>query len=58
MRLQNSPDDLQLLSDAPAHHIFALLGPMYEYFFNDYESSTNNGKDEDGLPDVYCVIQV
>ena len=31
---------------------------MYEYFFNEYESSTNNGKDEDGLPDVYCVIQV
>lgn len=26
--------------------------------FNDYGSSTNNGKDEDGLPDVYCVIQV
>ena len=24
---KNTPDDLQLLSDAPAHHIFCLLGP-------------------------------
>ncbi|KAK8812414.1 hypothetical protein WA158_007648 [Blastocystis sp. Blastoise] len=43
---KNSPDDLQLLSDAPAHHIFALLGPV------------GQNTDDDGLPDVYCVIQV
>lgn len=25
---KNSPDDLQLLSDAPAHAVFVLLGPL------------------------------
>jgi len=25
---KNSPNDLQLLSDAPAHAVFALLGPF------------------------------
>jgi tRNA(Met) C34 N-acetyltransferase TmcA len=25
---KNSPNDLLLMSDAPAHHIFALLGPV------------------------------
>ena len=41
---QNSPNDLQMLSDAPAHHIFVLLGPV-------------DGK-MTGLPNVLCVIQV
>jgi len=41
---KNSPNDLQLLSDAPAHHIFCLLGPMSS------ESSS--------LPEVLCVVQV
>ena len=27
---KNSPNDLQMLSDAPAHHIFCLLGPISE----------------------------
>lgn len=40
---KNSPDDLQLLSDAPAHMLFVLLGPM---------------KEDQPLPDVYCVVQV
>jgi len=40
---KNSPDDLQLLSDAPAHMLFVLLGPM---------------KEDQPLPDVYCVAQV
>ena len=26
--LQNSPNDLQMLSDAPAHHVFCLFGPL------------------------------
>lgn len=26
---KNSPDDLQLLSDAPAHAVFVLLGPLH-----------------------------
>lgn len=44
---KNQPNDLQLLSDAPAHHIFALLGPAAE-------SQGNAGQ----LPDVLCVVQV
>lgn len=41
---QNSPNDLQLLSDAPAHHLFCLLGPV---------DPTRNA-----LPEVLCVVQV
>ncbi|KAL3153398.1 hypothetical protein ABBQ38_011736 [Trebouxia sp. C0009 RCD-2024] len=41
---KNTPNDLILMSDAPAHHLFALLGPVDE---------TQNA-----LPDVLCVVQV
>lgn len=41
---KNSPNDLQLLSDAPDQHIFVLLGPI--------DSNTSS------LPDIFCVIQV
>ncbi|KAL0697566.1 hypothetical protein Bca4012_053688 [Brassica carinata] len=41
---KNSPNDLQLLADAPAHHLFVLLGPVDE--------SKNQ------LPDILCVVQV
>ena len=41
---KNTPDDLQLLSDAPAHHIFCLLGPTRP--------------DMQTLPEVLCVVQV
>ena len=40
---KNSPNDLQLMSDAPAHHLFVLLGPV---------TSTN------AMPDILAVIQV
>lgn len=40
---KNSPNDLQLMSDAPAHQLFVLLGPQ--------------GGDG-GLPDVLAVVQV
>ncbi|KAL0395569.1 UNVERIFIED_CONTAM: RNA cytidine acetyltransferase 1 [Sesamum calycinum] len=40
---KNSPNDLQLMADAPAHHLFVLLGPVDE--------SKNH------LPDILCVIQ-
>ena len=40
---KNSPNDLQLMSDAPAHHLFVLLGPV---------------KEDQQLPDILCVIQV
>jgi len=41
---KNSPNDLQLMSDAPAHHLFCLLGPV--------------DPDQTTLPEVLCVIQV
>lgn len=41
---KNTPDDLQLMSDAPAHHLFCLLGPV------DPAQST--------LPEVLCFIQI
>lgn len=40
---KNSPNDLQLLSDAPAHQLFVLLAPVDE----------NDGR----LPEPLCVIQ-
>src|SRR5690606_7001828 len=39
---KNSPNDLQLMSDAPAHELFVLTGPIVE------------GR----LPEPLCVIQV
>ncbi len=41
---KNSPNDLQMLSDAPAHRLFVLLGPQRE--------------GSSGIPDVLCVVQV
>ncbi|KAL4195527.1 hypothetical protein AMTRI_Chr05g73770 [Amborella trichopoda] len=41
---KNSPNDLQLMADAPAHHLFVLLGPVDE--------------SKNVLPDILCVIQV
>lgn len=41
---KNSPDDLQLMSDAPAHQLFVLVPPNVE----------STGK----LPEPLCVIQV
>ena len=41
---KNTPNDLQLLSDAPAHRIFCLLGPV------DPASSS--------LPEILCVVQL
>eukprot|EP00891_Asterochloris_glomerata_P009605 jgi/Astpho2/9605/Aster-03877 len=41
---RNTPNDLILMSDAPAHHLFALLGPVEE--------------GQNALPDILCVAQV
>ncbi|KAK4689014.1 N-acetyltransferase 10, partial [Tremellales sp. Uapishka_1] len=41
---KNSPNDLQMLSDAPAHHLFVLLPPLKE--------------DDNTLPDPLVVLQV
>ncbi|VEU42963.1 unnamed protein product [Pseudo-nitzschia multistriata] len=42
---KNTPNDLQMLSDAPAHAAFVLLSPSAE-------------KDADSLPDILAVVQV
>eukprot|EP00548_Thalassiothrix_antarctica_P008642 CAMPEP_0194154674 /NCGR_PEP_ID=MMETSP0152-20130528/61524_1 /TAXON_ID=1049557 /ORGANISM="Thalassiothrix antarctica, Strain L6-D1" /LENGTH=1114 /DNA_ID=CAMNT_0038860931 /DNA_START=32 /DNA_END=3376 /DNA_ORIENTATION=+ len=42
---KNSPNDLQMLSDAPAHSIYCLLSPSAEH-------------DSNSLPDVLAVVQV
>ncbi|WWC88412.1 uncharacterized protein L201_003323 [Kwoniella dendrophila CBS 6074] len=41
---KNSPNDLQMLSDAPAHHLFVLLPPINE--------------NDNSLPDPLVVLQV
>jgi N-acetyltransferase 10 len=41
---KNSPNDLQLMSDAPAHQLFVLLGPV--------KAGSSS------LPDILCVVQV
>lgn len=42
---KNSPNDLQLLSDAPAHSIFCLVGPL---------DKVPKGE----LPDILCAVQM
>lgn len=42
---KNTPNDLQMLSDAPAHSIFVLLSPSAE-------------QDSNSLPDILAVVQV
>lgn len=43
---KNSPNDLQLMSDAPAHALFVLLPPL--------DAAARKG----GLPEPLCVVQV
>ena len=47
---KNTPNDLQMLSDAPSHRLFVLLGPR-----NTQHQSTTKGV---SLPDILCVLQV
>lgn len=42
---KNTPNDLQMLSDAPAHNMFVLLGPSAE------------SSSDDALPDILAVVQ-
>ena len=41
---KNSPDDLMLMSDAPKHHVLALIPPV--------------GEEDAGVPEVYVAIQI
>jgi len=49
---KNSPNDLQMISDAPAHHLFCLLSPIDESKLK--RKGSINGK----LPEVLVFIQV
>lgn len=44
---KNSPNDLQMMSDAPAHHLFCLLPPV-----------TSKHLKKSKIPDILCFIQV
>lgn len=48
---KSSPNDLQMLSDAPAHRIFVLLGPQNA---NSQKQKTAGPS----LPDILCVVQI
>lgn len=41
---KNAPNDLLLMSDAPAHHLFVLLPPV--------------DKNSKSLPEILCVVQI
>src|SRR5690606_19378538 len=49
---KNSPNDLQMMSDAPSHHLFCLLPPMRP------EKLAKRGSIHGRIPEVLCFIQV
>jgi N-acetyltransferase 10 len=53
---KNSPNDLQMLSDAPAHRLFVLLGPQKTG--SSSSGGGGGGSLESQIPDVLCVVQV
>lgn len=67
---KNSPNDLQLMADAPAHHLFVLLGmflyldivifTFYWHLKRLFLTLFVGPVDElqNVLPDILCVIQV
>ncbi|XP_053201477.1 RNA cytidine acetyltransferase-like [Panonychus citri] len=44
---KNSPNDLQMMADAPAHHLFCLFGP-----------SESESKNRSKIPEVLCFLQI
>ena len=60
---KNSPNDLQMLSDAPAHRLFVLLGPQTPPPAAAAAKAASSSSGEGGsggvvLPNVLCVVQV
>jgi len=55
---KNSPNDLQMLSDAPAHRLFVLLGPQKVINQGHTNSSSSSSSSSPSIPDVLCVVQV
>ncbi|GET87681.1 hypothetical protein, conserved [Leishmania tarentolae] len=52
---KNQPNDLQLLSDAPGHHLFVLCGDSVESSATAPTSSTSAAAHQQ-VPDIFCVI--
>ena len=46
---KNTPNDLQMLSDAPAHRLFVLLGP---------NAMAKAASGSSAIPDILCVVQI
>lgn len=67
---KNSPNDLQLMADAPAHHLFVLLGINNLGTLTSFICATSRmlilnshstgpvDESKNHLPDILCVIQV
>ncbi len=53
---KNQPNDLQLMSDGPAHQLFVLLGPQNEEKRRKKEMQTDEVISQ--IPDILAVIQV
>ncbi len=53
---KNTPNDLQMLSDAPAHRLFVLLGPQKASASS--SAAPKDKKNPLNLPDILCVVQV
>jgi N-acetyltransferase 10 len=54
---KNQPNDLQLLSDAPGHHLFVLCAESVESSPAATAAPTGKGASSAaGIPDIYCVI--
>ncbi|KPA76269.1 hypothetical protein ABB37_08005 [Leptomonas pyrrhocoris] len=51
---KNQPNDLQLLSDAPGHHLFVLCSESVETSAS--TAPTRTSSPAAAVPDIYCVI--
>ncbi|CCW65696.1 unnamed protein product [Phytomonas sp. EM1] len=59
---KNQPNDLQLLSDAPGHHLFVLCSASLEDEGQSLDTRAGGDEGRKGLmekvPDIYCVVHV
>ncbi|KAG5503868.1 hypothetical protein JIQ42_07386 [Leishmania sp. Namibia] len=53
---KNQPNDLQLLSDAPGHHLFVLCAESVESSAATAPASSSMATARQQVPDIFCVI--
>lgn len=53
---KNQPNDLQLLSDAPGHHLFVLCADSVESSSATAPTSSTSAAARQQVPDIFCVI--